>query len=657
MRKLYYKGRNRGFTLTELVVTMSIVSVLASLAVVGVGKVNDTKRQTTCINNMRAISQALQLYYNDFRVFPDDGYPYDVNDATLSTELASYLKDRSTFVCPEDNDTSSTGSFASYDPYYIARNTTYGENELAIGCPRHRDASSSTSLFTSGGTEVTKTDTVLTNGQEIPPDGTTAQRTISSVNDEMTFADGSTVKITSAGGVNYGCFLVQSVRLADGTLYSIIKVQNEGDIEVTVNSGSKFEVVTPSAIVGVRGTHFNVTTTDLGNLGFRTHVSLTDGTVVLMDRDTGKTTTLTGGGGLIKTGTVDQQMHSHPHWHADGTYHEHSHGSVSNAHHGNPAAAKKAAAASTDADVDDDGDNYSENEGDCDDTNVAVYPGATDIPGNGIDEDCDGQDATTSGNYITICHKPGTSAEKTMDIDESDLSGHLGHGDFIGTCSDGDDDDGDGYTENEGDCDDADSAVHPGAIEIPDNGIDDDCDPDTADSSEQDHIDFITDLGNSSSDVSSYLVSNSPLSDTILNAMFYRANQMDDSDIKAVLMANYPLSDNIMIETVNTNSLQMGGYWRILLDNSPLSENILTLAINTDNLMYQIDYKEVLQACSPISETILNLAINKDSLMTSNQYKIVLIDNSPLPQSILDQVVAGTPTMNSNHYDQVMAAQ
>lgn len=38
------------------------------------------------------------------------------------------------------------------------------------------------------------------------------------------------------------------------------------------------------------------------------------------------------------------------------------------------------------------------------------------------------------------------------------------------------DDDEDGFSENLGDCDDADPAVNPLADEVPDNGIDDDCD-------------------------------------------------------------------------------------------------------------------------------------------------------------------------------------
>ncbi len=35
---------------------------------------------------------------------------------------------------------------------------------------------------------------------------------------------------------------------------------------------------------------------------------------------------------------------------------------------------------------------------------------------------------------VTICHKPGTSAEKTLEVSSAAVSAHLGHGDYTGEC-------------------------------------------------------------------------------------------------------------------------------------------------------------------------------------------------------------------------------
>ena len=40
-----------------------------------------------------------------------------------------------------------------------------------------------------------------------------------------------------------------------------------------------------------------------------------------------------------------------------------------------------------------------------------------------------------AGDKVEVCHKPGTSAEKTIYVSESALKGHLGHGDTEGACA------------------------------------------------------------------------------------------------------------------------------------------------------------------------------------------------------------------------------
>jgi hypothetical protein len=52
--------------------------------------------------------------------------------------------------------------------------------------------------------------------------------------------------------------------------------------------------------------------------------------------------------------------------------------------------------------TDADNDGYSENQGDCDDTNATVYPGATEDESDGIDNDCDGEIDETLGYEATF---------------------------------------------------------------------------------------------------------------------------------------------------------------------------------------------------------------------------------------------------------------
>jgi hypothetical protein len=132
---------------------------------------------------------------------------------------------------------------------------------------------------------------------------------------------------------------------------------------------------------------------------------------------------------------------------------------------------------------DDDGDGYSEADGDCDDDNEDTYPEAR--------ETCDGEDNDCDSivDETTVCYDDDGDgwAERDGDCDDEDGTSFPGgtevadgaDNDCDGVTDEGTtwyDDDGDGYAEIDGDCDDANASVSPAGTETCGDGVDNDCD-------------------------------------------------------------------------------------------------------------------------------------------------------------------------------------
>lgn len=138
-----------------------------------------------------------------------------------------------------------------------------------------------------------------------------------------------------------------------------------------------------------------------------------------------------------------------------------------------------------DATTDDDGDGYSEEAGDCDDTDAGRSPGISEVCGDGIDQDCSGsdldcRDMDNDGDGVTENGGDCNDADAGMSPGASEVCGDGIDQDCSGadTACPAVDADGDGHASIDtggDDCDDTDSDIHPGATDVCGNGIDEDC--------------------------------------------------------------------------------------------------------------------------------------------------------------------------------------
>ncbi len=160
---------------------------------------------------------------------------------------------------------------------------------------------------------------------------------------------------------------------------------------------------------------------------------------------------------------------------------------------------------------------------DCDDANAAAYPGATELVGDGKDEDCNAQelcytdaDQDLYGTSVTViesadagfvCDTANKEAKVNGDCDDTYAAAHPGAVELVGNGKDEDcnatelcyvDNDKDTYGTSvtvvesadagltcdvankeakvSGDCDDANAGANPGVVELVGDGIDQDCD-------------------------------------------------------------------------------------------------------------------------------------------------------------------------------------
>jgi hypothetical protein len=133
--------------------------------------------------------------------------------------------------------------------------------------------------------------------------------------------------------------------------------------------------------------------------------------------------------------------------------------------------------------LDTDGDGFRDCDGDCNDLDAGVFPGASEDCSNGLDDNCDGRiDGDANGDGRSECDGDCAPQDPTIPAAVEACNGL--DDDCNGAVDEGFDVDGDGVTACPGcvvgdpgcDCDDLAARVHPGAIEVCFNVVDENCD-------------------------------------------------------------------------------------------------------------------------------------------------------------------------------------
>jgi hypothetical protein len=228
---------------------MALVVTLVSLLYGTIGRFRQLSHRTHCMNNLRNIYVAMVNYYAEHEQLPNMGLDADDNACDLRQDLRSYGTVSKTFDCPDDRNNTQPNS---YQPFYIQLQTPVEGHSYAISCPRHdgevntvvQFADSSIIVHPSG-TAVDQQGDPIKLGDEVDKS-------------KVQFWEGSNAQVNQQLKLR----VVATFKIADQIGYSVISVNTDelGMFKCDVTKGSQFDVATPSAVIGVHGTKFDIKT-------------------------------------------------------------------------------------------------------------------------------------------------------------------------------------------------------------------------------------------------------------------------------------------------------------------------------------------------------------------------------------------------------------
>lgn len=109
--------KDRGFTLIELLVVIAIIAILAAILFPVFAKARERARQTACVNNLKQLATATNLYYQDW-----DGYMLKFGGVVppgakfgFGNLLLPYVKSKGVFNCPSGSEPHTDGGTVHYN--------------------------------------------------------------------------------------------------------------------------------------------------------------------------------------------------------------------------------------------------------------------------------------------------------------------------------------------------------------------------------------------------------------------------------------------------------------------------------------------------------------------------------------------------------------